>query len=84
MGTSRSSFNVLNQRQKLKTSMTHTEDNENAPLSIFGEVTPPRQRITDLLKLCFSPDAEWTMTFRKPYKPEDSSSGEGNVQIVSG
>jgi len=24
-----------------------------------------------------SPDAEWTMTFRKPYRPDDSSSVEG-------
>lgn len=35
-----------------------------------------------LLKLCFSPDAEWTMTFRKPYKPDDSSSGESNAHNV--
>lgn len=36
----------------------------------------------NLLKLCFSPDAEWTMTFRKPYKPDDSSSGESNAEDV--
>lgn len=35
--------------------------------------------ISHLLKLCFSPDAEWTMTFRKPYKPDDSSSAESRI-----
>lgn len=34
-----------------------------------------------LLKLCLSPDAEWTMTFRKPYRPEDSSSVGGSTQV---
>lgn len=34
-----------------------------------------------LLELCLSPDAEWTMTLRKPYKPGDSSSVEGGVQL---
>ncbi len=40
------------------------------------------KRISHLLKLCFSPDAEWTMTFRKPYKPGVSSSVDGSFQIM--
>lgn len=48
-----------------------------APLQWGGE-----KQEKYLLKLCFSPDAEWTMTFRKPYKPDDSSSGESNAQDV--
>lgn len=30
----------------------------------------------DSLRLCFRPEAECTMTLRKPQRPEDSSSGD--------
>lgn len=30
-----------------------------------------------ILKLCLSPEAEWTITFKNPYSPVDSSSVSG-------
>lgn len=50
----------------------------NIKVQPLGNVRQNRER-GHLLKFCFSPDAEWTMTFRKPYKPEDSSSVEESV-----
>lgn len=32
------------------------------------------------LRLCFRPEAEWTMTFRKPWRPEGSSSGDTSAR----
>lgn len=35
-----------------------------------------RLKVGDSLKLCLRPEAEWTITFRNPYSPGDSSSGK--------
>lgn len=35
-----------------------------------------------LLKLCLSPEAEWTITFRNPHSPVDSSSAKSSKQKV--
>lgn len=32
--------------------------------------------MSDSLKLCLRPEAEWTITFKNPQRPGDSSSGK--------
>lgn len=36
----------------------------------------------DSLRLCFRPEAECTMTLRKPQRPGDSSSGDAGFGLV--
>lgn len=54
----------------------HLSGSHVHPLHVYFLLFAPRLKVSDSLKLCLRPEAEWTITFRNPQRPGDSSSGK--------